>query len=216
VEELSLDATYSQRVFIYTAGGEILDDRTLSNSEDILNLLFTYLRTIGLNALDMDATGRHLVSARILKRILRLFRKAATTASLVARRMANVPEELLNLLEYSESHAKGTSISKELVEFLADEAAPGDILNTLSNWAVLSDAKLDVVPILHTILRRGAHASMSSELSGSLLSLKRARLRLSEHDSDETTDAIFSTDDNEAKDESIWKKMSSGMVAVAK
>jgi hypothetical protein len=124
--------------------------------------------------------------------------------------MINVAE-LLQLLDTRKRYSLNPN---DLIEFLADEANQ-DILKTLSIWTSLPDTSMEAIPVLHTLLGRGAHASMSSELSGSLLSLKRARLRLRE----ENTMQIRSNKDldvDKVPDQSIWKKMSNGMVVVAK
>jgi hypothetical protein len=125
--------------------------------------------------------------------------------------MINVADELLQLLEHKRKRLFRSN-PNDLIEFLADEANPSDILKTLSIWTSLPDTTMEAIPVLHTLLVRGAHASMSSELSGSLLSLKRARLRVRE----ENTMELRSSKDPEVENQSIWKKMSNGMVVVAK
>jgi hypothetical protein len=141
--------------------------------------------------------------------------------------MTDVADELLLLLEHKKKHSPFNSNPNDLIEFLADEGNPSDILKTLSIWTSRPDTKtssiwtsppdtsMEVIPVLHTLLYRGAHASMSSELSGSLLTLKRARLRIRE----EKTIELHSSKDpdvDKVPDQSIWKKMSNGMVVVAK
>jgi hypothetical protein len=143
--------------------------------------------------------------------------------------MTDVADELLQLLQHKKKHSPFNSNPNDLIEFLADEANPSDILKTLSIWTSRPDTKtktssiwtpppdttMEAIPVLHTLLCRGAHASMSSELSGSLLTLKRARLRIREEKTIELRSSKDS-DVDKVPDQSIWKKMSSGMVVVAK
>jgi hypothetical protein len=195
--------------------GEIVDDPSLSNDKDAVGLVLESLREIGACALDTEGKDQQTQSARFLKRMIRLYRKTSTKKSLATGQMTNVPAELLLLLEHKRKHSRADSNPNDLIEFLADEASPSDILQTLSTWTASSDTTMEAIPVLHTILRRGAHASISSELSGSLLSLKRARLRIRE----ESTIELGLSEDpdvDEVPEQSIWKKMSKGVVVVAK
>ena len=198
----------------FSSAGEIVDDASLSNDTDAVDLVLKSLREIGANALDADNKDQQKQSARILKRIIRLYHKTSTKNTVAAGQMIDVADELLQLLEHKRKRLYRSN-PNDLIEFLADEANPSDILKTLSIWTSLPDTTIAAIPVLHTLLGRGAHASMSSELSGSLLSLKRARLRLRE----ESTLELRSSKDldvDKVPNQSIWKKMSNGMVVVAK
>jgi hypothetical protein len=129
--------------------------------------------------------------------------------------MTDVADELLQLLEYKRKHSRAHFNPNDLIAFLADEANPNDILKTLSIWTSLPDTTMEAIPVLHTLLCRGAHASISTELSGSLLSLRRARLWIREESTIELR-ASKDLDVDNVPDQSIWKKMSNGMVVVAK
>jgi hypothetical protein len=197
---------------LFYLAAEILDDPVLCKDESALSLVLLYSRDIGLKAVDGETPFERGFARRTLKRILRLFRKATTGSSTEARQSLNVPLELLKLLDHKASQSNsnaGFAEVKRLIEFLADEAMPNHILEALVLWSKLTVTDIDIFPILQTILRRAAHAAMNSELSGSLLRLRRARLFL--NDSKTTTE----TDDDDAS-ESIWKRMSNGMLTVAK
>ncbi len=77
----------------FVAATEILDDPGLAKDETALSLMLSYVREIGLKAIDAEEKDRHS-STRILKRIIRVLQKAAVTPSDAARRSVNVPLEL--------------------------------------------------------------------------------------------------------------------------
>jgi hypothetical protein len=198
----------------FSSAGEVVDDTVLSNDTDSIDLVLKSLREIGASALDADNKDQQKQSVRTLKRIIRLYHKTSMKKTVAAGQMIDVAGELLQLLEHKRKRLF-RSDPNDLIEFLADEANPNDILKTLSIWTTLPDTTMEAVPVLHTLLGRGAHASMSSELSGSLLSLKRARLRLRE----ENTMDLRSSKDldvDKVPNQSIWKKMSKGMVVMEK
>jgi len=204
-------------LFCLISAGEIIDSPSLSKDDTVVGLVLGFMREIGAKALDTEGQGRKKQAARILKRIIRLHHKASMKESLSANRLCNISDELLHLLEHRKNHIGGMSSPKKLIDFFADEADPSDVLQTLSTWTTSSETTMDTIPVLHKILSRGAHASMSSELSGSLLSLKRARLRMNEDtDSGDATESSEHTGAAGTSEPSTWKKMASGMVVVAK
>lgn len=195
-----------------------MDDPILANDRDAVGLVLKSLREIGASALDADRKDQQKQSARVLKRIIRLYRKTSTKTTVAAGQMIDVADELLQLLEHKRNRSPFRSNPNDLIDFLADEANPSDILKALSIWTSPPDTTMEAIPVLQTLLCRGAHASISSELSGALLSLKRARLRIREENNTELRSSTRSKDPDVDKvpDQSIWKKMSNGMVVVAK
>jgi hypothetical protein len=199
----------------HSSAGETIDDPLLSNDTDAVDLVLKSLREIGASALNADRKDQQQQTARTLRRIIRLYHKTSTKKNVAVGQMTDIADELLQLLEHKKKNSPFRSNPNDLITFLADEANPSDILKTLSIWTSPPDTTMEAIPVLHTLLCRGAHASMSSELSGSLLTLKRARLRIREEKMIELRSSKDSDVDN-VPGQSIWKKMSNGMVVVAK
>jgi len=193
----------------FVAATEILDDPGLAKDETALSLMLSYVREIGLKAIDAEEKDRHS-STRILKRIIRVLQKAAVTPSDAARRSVNVPLELHDWVKHRADKDPANPQSEiELIGFIAQEALPADALKTMALCTESVSMDRDAFPLLQTLLRR---ASMSSELSGSLLRLRRARLRLNADTQVEQTEDV----DTRVSGQSLWKSMSNGMLTVAK
>lgn len=164
------------------------------------------VRLIGLHALDAGEEDRK-GAAKTLLRILRLFEKSTF------RRVVDVPGELLQFFEHRAGKSSvdvSESNVLELVGFAAEEAIPSDVLKGLSMVNAPPSFQPALFPVLHTVLKRGA--SSGNELSASLLRIKQSRRRLDgrlESPVEEQGGIDFVT-------QKIWKKMSSGMVAIEK
>lgn len=207
--------------------GEILDSQSLSNDKKAVVLVLTNLRTIGKRMLETEES----IPIRTLKRILRLFHKASTSPSPVTRQVLNVPTELLQLVEHKveqqQTHNDSDSLSSdsrqkvlELIGFLSEEAMPFDILQTFVLMTKSFNPEQETFSFLHGILVRGVLLSLNTELSGTLLRLKRARMEQTKKQTNCSETEIVSSDVDLHNDgyptESIWKQMSNGMVEVDK
>lgn len=186
-----------------------MDDPILSTRQDALDLVLQHLRLVGVLALDsVDESGQS--AARTLRHILRLYSNSSF------RQFVDVPAELARLLVHREKDRASCITTEprvlELIRFFADEAIPGDALKTLA----LCDSSLafqpELLPVLHTILARGA--ATGCELSTSLLRIKRARLKLGQPFTVNAEDNHIN-DCNESSKQ-IWKRMARGMVVVEK
>ena len=190
-----------------------MEDPNLLEDERALSLMLSYVREIGLKAINAEEKDRH-TSTRTLKRIIRILQKAAATPSDAASRLVDVPLEMHTWLKHKADKDPANPQSHfELIEFLAQEALPANVLKTLSLWTEGVNMDRDAFPVLRTILQRAAHASMSSELSGSLLRLRRARLRLN---ADTEVQALSEDVDDRVAGQILWKSMSNGMLTVEK
>jgi hypothetical protein len=112
----------------------------------------------------------------------------------------------------------------ELIHFLAVEAEPLDVLRALSLWGSLETFQPDLVPILHSILPKGA--SSGSELSTALFQIKMARQRLMANENNNNNMLLFtsslpsesrlSDDSDRSASVSIWKSMAAGSLTIDK
>lgn len=194
------------------SAGEILEHKVLSRDREALDFVLVNARKIAENALQNGELNQ-----RGMRRVLRLLKNGAASESREARKTFNVPQELLRLLKMR-TGSEPREVDEYIVtflRFLREEAMPQDLLETLSSWsgsAYLQDAAF---PTLHTLLRRGANASRSTELSTTLLRLRRARVR--RHIVDEGLDKPGANlEQDSMSGQTIWKSMSNGMVTVAK
>ena len=202
-----------------SSAGEIIEDPKLSMQDSSLDLVLKQVRLIGLYSLDAEDDESKQIASKMLKRILRLYEKSTF------RRVVDVPGELLRFLEH---RAGKDSIDVaelevlELIQFLGEEAIPGDVLQSLNMIETLASFQPDVFPVLHTLLARGA--SSGNDLSASLLRIKQSRRRrnggpLSAAPSLGPSGGEYFDGDHyssSAGGQSIWKNMSSGMVAIEK
>lgn len=124
--------------------------------------------------------------------------------------MLDVPKELLGWLQHQSATTEGRSErTLRILNFIAEEAFPADVFETVKLWSEDSDADLEtaIIPLLRTVLRRAAFLPSSNELSGALM-----RLRLSRQQQEQQNATVQEEDDHRG----IWKRMSTGMLTIAK
>jgi hypothetical protein len=195
------------------AGSEILDHPDLSKDPDALAAVIRTVRIIGQQSLKTKESA----AARSMKRILKLFRKAAHSHSEAAHATFNAPLELLRFIRgnLSPTNQGGLMLSEELelIKFFASEAAPNDLLQALICLKEFSGYQAEVLPIVRTLLQRAAHESVSSEMSVALMKVKLARMEIEEQNIENKP--MF--DDTEAiPSQTIWQSMAHGMITIAK
>jgi len=187
------------------AAGEIIDNPKLSKQDSALNLVLKEIRIVGEHSLDAVDDESKQLAARVLRRILRLYERPAF------RRVANVPGELLRFFLHVSGKSSMDITEPKVLEFLrfvAGDAIPRDVLRGLSMVEGPPQFQPELFPVLQTLLTRGA--SSGNELSASLLRIKQSRQRLDDR-MDENSDNLPGDGS-----QSIWKQMSSGMVAMEK
>ena len=174
-----------------------------------------FLREIGLSALKQSDQEYMF---RTLKRVLRLFHHFSQSE----RQLFSFSKELNTLLNHKEEECGGGNRRHEkvleLIHFMAQEAPPSVFLEAFQTWTSTHEWPEDTVKVLQMVLKRGTRAALTSELSGSLLRLRRARQRMkSGFDGAESTyrqKRSPSTKDMQAS--TVWKLMSQGLVAIEK
>jgi hypothetical protein len=170
------------------------------------------LRIIGRQAVE----GKTMIkeeSNKTLRRILRLFEKTSF------RDFADVSVEISTLIRIrSQNRVDGNSPEPQhlaLIQYFADEAIPGDVLKALASEHSSSSHHAELLPSLRTLLSRGA--ATGSELSASLLRIKKARQMIENRPASlDFARAEVSDLDFASNKQSIWKRMSSGMVTMDK
>jgi hypothetical protein len=199
-----------------SAAGEILETTALLARDDVLDPVLSHLREIALDALVAARSSETTeLGFQTLKRVVRLFHKMSTTTSSYSRNSIVVADELHTLLLRWNDDPKGTvvdTLALDLIDFFVAESAPSDVLHALLLWSDSIDLGLSVFPRLHEILRRGMNSSLQTELSGSLLRLKYARLTLNDNDSM----AEQERDTSVLARPGIWKTMSTGSLPIDK
>lgn len=192
-------------LFTFLAG-EILDDKKLSMDESALNIVFETLRSISLGAIGLQK-DTVISSASSLRRVLRIYQKAEESSSPLLQGKLDVPSELLKWIEYQHATSGGMRKgSLELIQFLADEAVPADVLTAIQLRMTSCDftvETLEILPVLRATLSRAATSSAGGELTGALLRMKHARDRL-----DGNVDNSIGM--------SLWEQMSNGFLNVSK
>lgn len=194
----------------HAVGSEILDEPSYANDSETLHLLLSFLRDIAKGAVVEDSKGS-IFATKQLKRIVRLYRKVRRCAN--NEFVFDLPSELYQILLHLMGTLERTEAEKRYLEFLVNEAEPGDFLQTLYLRTCSSDMKTEIIPLLRSALRRGVETSMETELSGSLLRLRKARLNFFETDENEGYDTTGSLENSE---DTIWKRMSQGMLSISK
>ena len=198
--------------------GEVVDTPTLVQKISVVTVLLQNLREISRDSLDQRRADTQDEVSGTLKRVIRLFRHLSGSFLATDECPVSVPGELHALLEYQESlnNAKGKGVSREvtdLLHLLAREALPSDFLSAFSMWSATHDELSDTVHVLQSVLTRGARRALKTELSGSLLRLRRAR----EHRSKSLDTANTVVDEKKDGHKStIWNLMSRGLVPVDK
>jgi len=173
------------------------------------------MRSIAEVALD-SSESYPVISARKLKRILRIYRAAYHMELPGLSDLIQTPRELLHWIEHlsmSASDSYGRVV--QLIYFLAEEATPVDVLEALMIWrSSESNFDLEMVQILQILLRREADINRNSELSATLIRVRQARLRSDYfHEYAETSEG---SDDGTESGATIWKNMSNGLAVVRK
>jgi hypothetical protein len=196
-----------------TAVGEILDSKKLLSKQDVLDQVVQCLRKVGLGALDVARKpSESEIGFGSLKRVLRLFHKMSTSASPRCRSAVEVADELCAFLQHwkgvVEMPGKDTDIFG-LIDFFIKESAPNDVLRALVQWSKSYKLGPNVFPRLDDILRQGVNVALQSELSGSLLRLKHARLAFKDAES-------MPSLDEDRDGDGIWRRMSSGVLSIDK
>lgn len=200
---------------ILSTGGEVLDDSLLSKEQDCLETVARKLRLVSVSCLD-DEDG-FLHGQRRLRRILRLYNKTPY------RDVYQVHDELVRWIEQKQASLSKTLHDREtihqdileLIHFLAEEAEPMDTLRALSKWCSCDGFQPDFIPVLHSILPKGASAG--SELSTALLHIKVARQRLAGNFlSSPPSDSRLSEFSERSAPTSIWRAMTSGILNLDK
>lgn len=171
------------------------------------------IRSIGLQSLDMKGSSS---CARVMKRILKLFRRAAQSPSPTVRETFDIPQELLSLIEHispdQNTDKEFSPDQLEIINFFAESAEPEDLLIALGCSSLMTGFHPEILPIVQTILRRAAHESGSSELSVALLKVKHARMDI--EDKIETKGGLI--EDRTQGSCTIWQNMSNAMITIAK
>jgi len=201
------------------------------SDEETIGVSLNYLREISIGAVGSFESDNS-ESVRKLKRVLRIYRSAVpATSSLspppVVSKLLDVPNELLMWLQKAADASKKKTL--RLLRFLAEEAMPSAVLEAVQVWTGSSAPSeveaVEILPLLHTLLGRGANEPRTSiELSGALLRLKQARLRLK--NLGVTQDSLASNQEGASEEggassstldgQQIWKSMSTGMVPILK
>ena len=196
----------------FVVAGEIVESPSLSSDGSVLSLLLRFLREITQSALD---TGDQEM-LRTLKRFVRLLHEMSVVARSIKENGLNVADELRLLLEYKERKCKSKREILDLVHFLANEANPTDLLEALSEWTGFHELQFDTLTVLQGVLECGTRCALNSELSGSLLRLRKARRLMENHrpigaQPAEMRDSMVLTEEP-----TIWSLMAQGLVAIDK
>lgn len=196
--------------------GEVLDNTKLLSNNDALSRVLTCLRKIGVESLaTITNPATEAMGFRVLRRVLKLFERMATSDSMTCRKSIVASDELYTIFQdWKIQSGSGGDDSKMyiIIDFVVDESsAPGDVLQALMNWSSSNETGESLFPRLRSLLRRGVHyAALTGELSGTLLRLKRARNTF--------TELVLSPDDrtNAKSSSGIWDRMATGDLAMDK
>ena len=216
IAPVSLFSLSSKAMIVCFPAGEILENSKMLTREQHPKKVLQFLRIIGTEALSLAQTS-HGDGFRKLKRVLRLFNHMSTSEYVKCRSVINVPDELFTFLEewrsLTGSDGKDTSMLT-LIDFMANESFPRDVLRALVLWSSSNDIGESLYHRLDALLRRGVRTSLKSELSGSLLRLKHARLNYAP----ENKLATFSGEEKEEVETTrgIWRRMAVGDLAIDK
>lgn len=177
-------------------------------------VLLQHLREISRDALDKRGPEFEVEVASTLKRVIRLFHQLSRAFVSRDEQPFSVPDELVALLDYRESldTTKGTGIF-DLVNLLAREALPDDFLRAFSMWTATHDELSETIHVLQAVLGKGVRRALQTELSGSLLRLRRARE--TRNKSLESSNTLVDGKSN-GQETTIWNQMSKGLVLVDK
>lgn len=171
MHSLVLESRRNSLTHILLAVSEILENPSLSSLHSTVDLMVASLRIIAKFSLDANDNKS---SMKYMRRVIHIFSKSSF------RKLVNVPLEILFFIR----HTAGTATSSlafdsktlEFIQFLTEEVIPDDLLQALIIAETSPTLRPELLPILHRVLARGT--SMGSELSASLLRIKRARQKL--------------------------------------
>lgn len=197
---------------ISCVAGEILEGKTdgCQQQDGPLRTVLETLRVIGQHSLSLREKTSNFHVQTTLRRILKLYSKPAF------RETFEVDDELLRWMEHQDGETELSGDRQELLElvnFLAEEADPADVLKTLARSKLVESSRQELLPILRSVLSRGASAG--SELSAALLYIKMARQRLGRAPAT-VSDSHFSVASDDSGGGSIWQGMASGVVSMEK
>jgi hypothetical protein len=185
---------------------EVMESPTLSSLHSTIDLIVNSIRQIAKSALDSDDNQQNFI--QILRRVIHIYSKP------YFRKHIEVPKELLLLIQHKAGNVtiRWTSDGKVLtfLQFLIDEAIPDDVLKSLAIGETSPLNQPELLPLIKKILIRGA--LLGTEMSSSLLRIRRARQRLQQPESSPTnahnTDKIPKC--------GIWTSMATGVLTVEK
>lgn len=169
-----------------------------------VDLMMTSLRLVAKSDLDSYENGQN--SLHHIRRIIHIFSKPSF------RKLVNVPKEILLLIRYKAGSATHGLMfdpkSLEFIQFLTEEVIPDDLLQALIIAETSPICRPELLPILCRVLARGM--LLGSELSASLLRIKRARQRLEQtNDSPIINNELLPT-------RGIWARVADGTLAIEK
>lgn len=192
----------------------MFDDVPNAKSQVSFEVVMSTLRTIGRATVELFASDAAITKGT-LKRLIRLFQRVDGTEPIRADWVLNGSTELEILLDHA-SESFGLSSQKliALVQFIAMEASPKELLLALAKWsAVAPKLNSELYEVLRTILRRGARECHSgAELSQSLRHVREASVGLRAKESKQD-DAPVTVNHAES---GIWHKISLGALYLAK
>jgi len=199
--------TYAQGHRIYNCDLPVLLNLTMSVKEydlalDLADEILRH-RTYGNNSSVLSSTKDHLQAIakiavldgwniQILTKFLHILSNVANSNVPITRRVIDVPQQLLQLLQFCCTPKADTPGSPNnchnLIHFLAQTASPSDTLTALANWEQQrnntpithdSNPKIvsasTIIQALQILLKRAAFHDFTKELSGSLLLLRYTR-----------------------------------------
>jgi hypothetical protein len=208
----------SRPIFYFesTSVDEILENQKLTSSIDSLYQVLRHLRKICNDCLTMISDpSKEATGFRVLKRVLYLFEKMASSESPVCRRSIVVADELYTVFQQwkIQSGYKGDDSKMYLVvDYVINESsAPENVLQALVLWSSSNDCGDLLFPRLKSLLRRGVHyAALKGDLSGTLLRLKHARTTFTEL-------VLTPSDGRSSKStDKIWDRMATGTLSIDK
>ena len=193
---------------------EIVSHPVLSQDEDTAKLVLSYTRDITHRALDKNDEHGMLLT---LKRVVRLLQQMSAAPK---HELLSFADELHSIWAYKEQKRGDTDDDGEvrsLINFMAQEAPPSDFLEAINKWTAEHKRQEDTIGVLQAVLKRGTRLALNSELSGSLLRLRRARQRM---EASSAFGSILSTprdkQDSPFEEPTVWNLLSTGALAIDK
>ena len=192
---------------------EILESNSGTKDDDFEKVV-QCLRKIALDALTIaDNPIQRNAGFLELKNVLYLYTKVATSNNRRCRQAINVADELFCLLQHwsaAEELSNDQSRVLSLIEFFIEESAPKDVLQALELWCSTRELGVSVFALLNDVLLSGVNAALNTELSGSLLKLKHARISFEGQEVTRTNSYQL------APGNGIWRQMAAGRLPIDK